>query len=36
VRRYNRRVAEPALGSTVAGYRLDALIAFSQEKEAAA
>ena len=26
-RRYNRRVAEPAIGSTLAGYRLDALIA---------
>jgi DNA-binding beta-propeller fold protein YncE len=26
-RRYNRRVAEPVLGSTLAGYRLDALLA---------
>jgi serine/threonine-protein kinase len=26
-RRYNRRVGEPAIGSTLAGYRLDALIA---------
>jgi serine/threonine protein kinase len=27
VRRYNRRVADPAIGSTLAGYRIDALIA---------
>jgi DNA-binding beta-propeller fold protein YncE/predicted Ser/Thr protein kinase len=27
VRRYNRRVGEPSIGSTLAGYRIDALIA---------
>ncbi len=27
VRRYNRRVADPAIGSTLAGYRIDSLIA---------
>jgi DNA-binding beta-propeller fold protein YncE/predicted Ser/Thr protein kinase len=27
VRRYNRRVAEPSIGSTLAGYRIDSLIA---------
>jgi len=27
LRRYNRRVADPAIGSTLAGYRIDSLIA---------